>query len=70
MALWVNIGKNAKKVEQQVKQNGIFLLAEHAFHLNKSNDQDKYIRLGFAGQSEEKMREGLLLLKPFLNKPE
>lgn len=68
MALWVNIGKNAKKIEQQVKQNGIFLLAEHAFHLNKSNDQDKYIRLGFAGQSEEKMREGLLLLKPFLNK--
>lgn len=69
MALWINIGKNAQKVAQQAKQKGIFLLAENAFHRNTENDQDKYIRLGFAGQDEQKIRQGLLLLKPlFSNK--
>lgn len=72
MALWVNVGGNAKKIAELAKQKGIYLLAEHAFHLDENNDQDKFIRLGFAGQDEFKIREGLLLLKailkPFFNK--
>jgi len=43
------------------------LLAENAFHLNTENDQDKYIRLGFAGQNEQKIKQGLLLLKPLFS---
>jgi GntR family transcriptional regulator/MocR family aminotransferase len=66
MALWVNIGENAQHVAQLAKQQSIFLLAENAFHLDKNNDQDKYIRLGFAGQDEQKIRQGLLLLKSLL----
>ncbi|PKG37412.1 MocR-like pyridoxine biosynthesis transcription factor PdxR [Psychromonas sp. Urea-02u-13] len=66
MALWVNIGGNAQHVAQLAKQQSIFLLAENAFHLDKNNDQDKYIRLGFAGQDEQKIRQGLLLLKSLL----
>jgi GntR family transcriptional regulator/MocR family aminotransferase len=66
MALWVNVGKNAQKIVQLAKLKGIFLLAENDFHLDKNKDQDKYIRLGFAGQDEQKIRQGLLLLKPLL----
>ena len=67
MALWVNVGEKAQKIAQQAEQKGIFLLAENAFHFNKENDQDMYIRLGFAGQNEQKIRQGLLLLKPLFN---
>lgn len=67
MALWVNIGCNAKKVSMLAREKNIFLLAENAFHLNEENCQDKFIRLGFSGQSEENIKQGLLLLKPLLN---
>lgn len=66
MALWINVGGNAKKIAELAKQQGIYLLAEHAFHLDKNNDQDKFIRLGFAGQDEHKIEQGLLLLKTIL----
>lgn len=66
MALWVNIGDKAKKIAELARQEGIFILAEHAFHLDQSNDQDKYIRLGFAGQNEHKITQGLLRLKSLL----
>ena len=67
MALWVNVGGNALQIARLALQRGIFLLAENNFHLDKTQDQNKYLRLGFAGQSEAKIREGLLLLKPLLN---
>ena len=58
MALWVNVGGNAQKIAELAKQQGIYLLAEHAFHLDQNNNQDKYIRLGFAGQSIEQFNIG------------
>jgi GntR family transcriptional regulator / MocR family aminotransferase len=67
MALWVNVGSNAKQISIRAKDRGIFLLAENAFHLNHQNNQDKYIRLGFSGQDEEKIEQGLLSLKSLLN---
>ena len=67
MALWVDVGKNAENISTLAKEKGLYLLAENAFHLDNKNNQDKYIRLGFAGQSEEKIHQGLLLLKPLLN---
>tara|TARA_R110001583_G_scaffold38455_1_gene124278 strand:- start:7501 stop:8985 length:1485 start_codon:yes stop_codon:yes gene_type:complete len=68
MALWINVGGNAEKIATLAKQKGIFLLAENAFHLDKKQDQNQYIRLGFAGQNEQKIREGLYLLKSLLQK--
>jgi GntR family transcriptional regulator/MocR family aminotransferase len=67
MALWINIGKNAEKISELAKKEGIYLLAENSFHLTPLNNEDKYIRLGFAGQSEEKIKQGLLLLKPLFS---
>ncbi|MCI2284911.1 hypothetical protein L3081_17840 [Colwellia sp. MSW7] len=66
MALWVNIGDKAQKIAEVARQQGIFILAEHAFHLDQKNDQDKYIRLGFAGQNEQQLKQGLLRLKSIL----
>jgi len=68
MALWVNVGKNAQQISLLAREKGIFLLAENAFHLEQKNNEDKYIRLGFSGQNEEKIQKGLTLLKPLLNK--
>jgi len=66
MALWINVGNNAEEIACLAKKQGIFLLAENAFHLNPKKNENKFIRLGFAGQSENKIRKGLLLLKPLL----
>lgn len=66
MALWINLGRDAQKIATLARQKGIFLLAENAFHLDKKQDQDKYIRLGFAGQSEQKIHQGLMILKTLL----
>ncbi|NQZ87603.1 MAG: PLP-dependent aminotransferase family protein [Colwellia sp.] len=68
MALWVNVGENAQQISLLARNEGIFLLAENSFHLNHENDEDQYIRLGFSGQSEEKIQQGLALLKSLLNK--
>jgi len=68
MALWVNVGKNAEEISHAAKAQGIYLLAENSFHLSKVNNENQFIRLGFAGQSEDKIQQGLLLLKPLLNR--
>jgi len=68
MAIWVNIRKNAEEITRLAKEKGIYLLAESSFHLTASNNEDKFIRLGFAGQSIEKIEQGLQLLKPLLNR--
>ena len=70
MTLWVDVGGNAEEIVQEARDNNIFILAESAFHLKQKNDENKFIRLGFAGQSEDKIKQGLLLLKPLLNRKE
>ncbi len=68
MTLWVNVGKNAEEIAKAARENNIFLLAENAFHLEQKNDKNTFIRLGFAGQNEDKIKQGLLLLKPLLHR--
>lgn len=67
MALWVNVGKNAEQISLLAKSKDVYLLAENSFHLNNNNNEDKYIRLGFSGQSEGDIQQGLLLLKSLLS---
>jgi len=66
MALWVDVGKKAERIVTLAKDKNVYILAENSFHLHGDNNADKYIRLGFAGQNEEKIQQGLLLLKPLL----
>jgi GntR family transcriptional regulator/MocR family aminotransferase len=70
MALWVNVGKNAQQISLLARNKGVYMLAENSFHLINENNEDRYIRLGFSGQSEDKIKQGLALLKPLLNKVE
>ena len=67
MALWIDVGNRAQEIAELAREQGIFILAENAFHLHEKNNKNKFIRLGFAGQSEEKIKQGLKLLKPLLN---
>lgn len=67
MALWIDVGKNAQELVALAKDKNIFLLAENAFHLNEKNNENRFIRLGFAGQTEDKIKQGLLLLKPLFH---
>ncbi|NRA55473.1 MAG: PLP-dependent aminotransferase family protein [Gammaproteobacteria bacterium] len=68
MALWLNVGHNAERIVELAKAKGVFLVAESAFHLDSSNNQDRFIRIGFAGQNETNIKQGLLTLKPLFNK--
>lgn len=66
MALWVDVGHSAEEIACLARESDIFLLSEINFHLHEQNNENKCIRLGFAGQSEEKIKQGLLLLKNLL----
>ena len=68
MALWIDVGNYAEEIACLAKRQDIFLLSEKAFNLHAEDNENKFIRLGFAGQSEDKIKEGLLLLKPLLSK--
>ena len=67
MALWIDVGEKAQQIADSAKKQGVFLLAENAFHLETKNDENRFLRVGFAGQSEQKIAQGLLLLKPLLS---
>lgn len=62
MAIWVDVKKNAKHLENFGLENDIYLVSESSFHLDKEKDQNRYIRLGFAGMTPEKMNQGLAIL--------
>lgn len=68
MALWIDVGNYAEEIALQARELGIFFLAENSFHLEQKDTLNKYIRLGFSGQSEDDIQQGLLLLKPLLPK--
>ncbi|WDD99365.1 PLP-dependent aminotransferase family protein [Thalassomonas actiniarum] len=59
MALWLDIGQGAGEIEAYAKARDVFLLGESHFHLLPENDENRYIRLGFAAMDEEKLNQGL-----------
>ena len=59
MALWVDIGHKAKELSELCHQNSIYLQPEAHFHLFDEQDQNRFIRLGFAGMEAEKSHQGL-----------
>ena len=59
MALWLDIGQKARELKQRCAEVDIYLQSEDQFHLNADNNQNRFIRIGFAGQNEEKAQQGL-----------
>lgn len=67
MALWLDIKENASELEEYCLQQDIYIQTEGRFHLERKNDQNRFIRLGFAGISSEKLANGLTTIFDFLS---
>lgn len=76
MALWVKLkypkgmNKEAPRAESLAKKcqkMGIFIQHERQFQLYKTSHSDSFIRLGFAGMSEQMFADGIELLVNGLN---
>lgn len=67
MALWLDIKGHAKELEQFCLSNNIYIQTEHQFHLNKQNDQNRFIRLGFAAMDSDRLAQGLTRIFEFLS---
>ena len=66
MALWLDIKIGADKIEYYCQQHDIYLLSEQNFHLNSADNQNRYIRIGFAGMSANKLIQGLTVIFDYL----
>ena len=65
MALWVDVKRDAEQLAQYGREHGIYLVAEPFFHLHANNNQNRYIRLGYASMTREQLTEGLAELASF-----
>jgi len=78
MALWVKLKPgteviagepSAELLAKKCQKMGIYFQHEGQYQLNKNRNQDCFIRLGFAGMSENKFAEGIeLLVNSFTSK--
>ncbi|MCO7226199.1 PLP-dependent aminotransferase family protein [Pleionea sp. CnH1-48] len=59
MALWVKTSGPIDQVFELSEKQGVFFQHERHFHLDSRSDQNRYMRLGFAGVNEDKMMQGL-----------
>ncbi|MBH0080024.1 MocR-like pyridoxine biosynthesis transcription factor PdxR [Pseudoalteromonas sp. NZS11] len=70
MAMWVNLNKNTSNIKQAMQSKSVYLQAESEFYFADSvrslmPKQYSYVRLGFAGQSVEAMKQGLKLITEY-----
>lgn len=59
MAMWVKTPLDAAKLAEQGLKKSIYIQTENDFHLNITDSLNRYIRLGFAGMSENNAEQGL-----------
>ena len=59
MAMWVEISQSAEQLAKKALDNGIFIQQETQFLVDKTQSQDRFIRLGFAGMHIENIELGL-----------
>jgi len=65
MALWLQLKNpkhSARELVAKAKQQDIFMQAEGEFHVDSPENQDRHIRLGFAGMPENKFALGIAKL--------
>jgi GntR family transcriptional regulator/MocR family aminotransferase len=62
MAMWIKTQTDAAQLATDALSKGIYIQSENEFHLDRSQSDNRFIRLGFAGMSEEKLTDGLKLL--------
>lgn len=65
MALWLKIKNqkvSASKLARDARSSNIYIQHEGEYHVLKSDNQDRYIRIGFAGMDEASFTSGMALL--------
>lgn len=70
MALWLKLKNptlSASSLCEQAKQADIFLQSEQEFQINRQDNVDRCIRVGFAGMSQDKFAQGMDLFCELLN---
>lgn len=65
MALWLDIKRGASEFEQLCKQKDIYLMAEAHFHLDPTQSQNRYMRMGFAGIAPQQQIQAFELMDQF-----
>ena len=69
MALWLDIKQGARSLQDYCRKRDIYLVAEQQFHLTPEHNQDRFIRLGYAGMTEERLSLGLASIARFWPTP-
>jgi len=67
MALWLDIKDKASELEAYCLQQNIYIQTESQFHLEQKNNQNRFVRLGFAGMSTGDLTNGLSTIFEFLS---
>jgi len=62
MAIWVELDHSAQQFASRAKSNDIFVQSQRHFTLEPQDDNDRFIRLGFAGMDQDKIEKGLACL--------
>lgn len=67
MAMWVNFNRPVEHLKKALAQLGVYVQTEPEFYFKDGvrslkPDKQSYVRLGFAGQSSEKMQQGLAVI--------
>ncbi|HEY1772600.1 MAG TPA: PLP-dependent aminotransferase family protein [Gammaproteobacteria bacterium] len=62
MALWLDTGADSDLVMAKAKEAGVFVASESEFHLIPPPGGYRHLRLGYASQSPQEIREGMALL--------
>lgn len=65
MALWLKIKNTAigaKELAEKAKEYNVYIQHEGEFHTTPANNQNRYIRIGFAGMNESNFEKGMGLL--------
>ena len=59
MAIWIQIDHSAKQLKDWAEKQDIYLQAEHQFSVTAQLNDDRFIRLGFAGMDCNLIENGL-----------
>ena len=59
MAMWVELNQSSKLLTGKAASNSIFIQQEGQFLVDSTQSRDRFIRLGFAGMSTDKIALGL-----------
>jgi GntR family transcriptional regulator/MocR family aminotransferase len=68
MNLWLDIGRDPKRVEEKAREQGLLLSGEHLYVTEEQRSEARHLRLGYAAHDEKEMQKALGILKKILQR--